>query len=139
MRKQAAYAVLIAPCGMNCGLCHAFLRARNRCPGCRSNDRGKPKTRAACCIKTCGPRGQAGQNFCSSSSCASFPCERLARLDKRYRTKYGMSMLANLKRITSHGWRHFVEQERARWACPECSATLCVHKASCLSCHHTWR
>jgi hypothetical protein len=26
---------LIAPCGMNCGVCMAYLREKNKCPGCR--------------------------------------------------------------------------------------------------------
>lgn len=25
---------LIAPCGMNCGVCIAYLREKNRCQGC---------------------------------------------------------------------------------------------------------
>ncbi len=29
---------LIAPCGMNCGICLAYLRTKNVCPGCRVND-----------------------------------------------------------------------------------------------------
>ena len=45
---------LIAPCGMNCGICMAFLRPTNKCPGCRSDDTDKPITRIGCKIKTCG-------------------------------------------------------------------------------------
>jgi uncharacterized radical SAM superfamily Fe-S cluster-containing enzyme len=26
---------LIAPCGMNCSICSAYLREKNKCPGCR--------------------------------------------------------------------------------------------------------
>jgi hypothetical protein len=26
---------LVAPCGMNCGICRAYLREKNKCPGCR--------------------------------------------------------------------------------------------------------
>ena len=29
---------LIAPCGMNCGICYGYLREKNKCPGCRKRD-----------------------------------------------------------------------------------------------------
>lgn len=32
---------LIAPCGMNCGTCIAYLRDKNKCPGCRITSSGK--------------------------------------------------------------------------------------------------
>ncbi len=127
---QANQVMLIAPCGMNCGLCRAFLRSRNRCPGCRGDDRGKPKTRVGCRIKTC--RKRVGGDFCFE--CSSFPCEPLCALDKRYRTKYGMSMIDNLKSMAVDGVARFIEREKLRWACPGCGATLCVHEASCLVC-----
>ncbi len=123
---------LIAPCGMNCGLCRAFLRSRNSCPGCRGDDRGKPKTRVLCRIKTCKARCRADQDFCFN--CSSFPCERLRALDKRYRTKYGMSMIQNLLSIQAAGLAAFIEQEQVRWQCPGCGATICVHEASCRIC-----
>jgi hypothetical protein len=134
--QHSIQAELIAPCGMNCGLCRAFLRSRNRCQGCRGDDRGKPKTRVACRIKTCELRGRAGGDFCTG--CASFPCEQLSRLDKRYRTKYGMSMIENLRSIEAGGLASFVEREKSRWRCPGCGAMICVHEASCLVCKRKW-
>jgi hypothetical protein len=128
------HSALIAPCGMNCGLCYAFLRSRNRCPGCRGDDRGKPKTRVSCRIKKCEVRPG---DFCTG--CASFPCERLSGLDKRYRLKYGMSMIENLRSIEADGLRGFVEREKSKWACPGCGETICVHKACCLICRRQWR
>lgn len=125
---------LIAPCGMNCGLCSAFLRSRNRCPGCRVDDRRKPTTRWECKIRNCAA---SGGEFCTG--CATFPCERLRHLDKRYRTQYGMSMLENLRRIQAEGLRSFAAQEKIKWACPGCGATLCVHKEVCLVCQRPWR
>ena len=130
-------AALIAPCGMNCGLCVAFLRSRNACPGCRGDDRGKPKTRVACRIRTCDRRIRTGEEYCGG--CSSFPCELLLRLDKRYRAKYGMSMVENLKAIHASGIRRFIRNEQAKWACPGCGEMLCVHKAQCLACQRRWR
>ncbi len=119
---------------MNCRLCYAFLRSRNPCPGCRGDDRGKPKTRVACGIKACEKRRG---DFCTG--CASFPCEHLSRLDKRYRKKYGMSVLDNLESIETHGLRSFVAREKSEWACGACGETICVHKAFCPACGHQWR
>jgi hypothetical protein len=127
-------AALIAPCGMNCSLCCAFLRRRNSCPGCRGDDRGKCKTRVACKLKICAARRGS---FCTD--CESFPCERLSRLDKRYRTKYGMSMIANLRRIQTDGILSFVASETLKWACPGCGKRICVHKPTCQFCGHEWR
>jgi hypothetical protein len=132
--RRLSQAALIAPCGMNCSLCFAFLRSRNRCPGCRGDDRGKCKTRVACKIKLCAARRGS---FCTD--CASFPCELLTRLDKRYRTKYGMSMIDNLGRIQRDGLRGFIANEKAKWTCPGCGETICVHNASCLACGLKWR
>ena len=129
--------MLIAPCGMNCGLCHAFLRTRNPCPGCRGDDSGKPKTRVACRIKNCESRIRLGADFCSD--CATFPCGLLVRLDKRYRANYGMSMIENLRTMMASGMESFLREERARWACSGCGETICVHKEHCPACQCRWR
>ncbi|MFA5801027.1 MAG: hypothetical protein WC911_00980 [Thermoleophilia bacterium] len=41
-------------------------------------------------------------------------------LDKRYRTKYGMSMIENLEIIRQVGVRDIFRREKQRWACPKC-------------------
>ena len=134
---NAMSASLIACCGMNCRLCRANRRDRNACPGCRGDDSLKTKTRVMCRIKTCEKivRGEARYCF----SCDSFPCDRLHHLDKRYRTKYGMSMIENLRNIQKLGIRHFIENEKRKWTCPECGEMICVHEPQCLSCGRRWR
>jgi hypothetical protein len=67
-------------------------------------------------------------------TCISFPCQRLKNLDKRYREKYGMSMIENLGQIELLGIRKFVKNENTRWACPDCGELLCVHRPDCLNC-----
>ncbi len=119
---------------MNCGVCVAFLRSRNPCPGCRAEDPRKPKTRLGCRIRNCAERRG---RFCGR--CARFPCERLRHLDERYRRNYGMSMLENLRRIRTEGLRNFVATEPARWTCPGCGGLLCVHRAACPACARPWR
>ena len=128
---------LIAPCGMNCSLCYAHARNKNVCPGCRGDDSVKSKTRVMCRIKNCEKIAQGRGRYCFS--CDSFPCDRLKHLDKRYRTKYGMSMIDNLVYIKKSGIRQFIQSEKERWSCPACGEIICVHKPQCLACEHKWR
>ncbi len=130
-------AVLIAPCGMNCRLCRAYLREKNPCPGCRGEDRDKPKTRVLCYIKNCRKRANSRSGYCFR--CDEFPCSRLLFLDKRYRTKYGMSMIGNLKNIRRSGIRSFIKSETKKWTCPSCGELICVHEPACVTCGHGWR
>jgi hypothetical protein len=111
---------LIAPCGMNCGVCLAYLREKNKCHGCREAEKNKPKTRVSCRIRICSKRKG---KYCFE--CTEFPCQRLRRLDKRYRTRYGMSEIENLEFIRLKGINSFVESERKRWQSSK--GLLCVH------------
>jgi len=117
----------IAPCGMNCRLCIGYVRSKNKCDGCLT-----PNTKCSkqCTLRFCTKRKG---KYCDHT-CLSFPCQRLKNLDKRYRTKYGMSMLENLKQIEMVGIRQFVRNENARWACTVCGELICVHRPSCLKC-----
>ena len=124
---------LIAPCGMNCGICMAYLREKNKCPGCRGNNKNKPKYCIKCVIVNCENLKKTNLKFCSKK-CENFPCTRLKNLDKRYRTKYNMSMIENLNNIEKLGIRAFVKNEKMRWSCSECGGTICVHKGYCYSC-----
>lgn len=127
---------LIAPCGMNCGLCMCYLREKNTCGSCRSGDEGKAKSVLACTIRTCDIVRASESGFCSD--CTKIPCPRLKRLGARYRQKYRMSMRDNLQAIRGKGVEAFAESERERWACPECGGVQCVHIAECIYCGHDW-
>jgi hypothetical protein len=127
---------LIAPCGMNCGLCMCYLREKNTCEGCRSCDKGKSKSVLSCTIRKCEMVPASNLRFCLD--CAKLPCPRLKRLDARYREKYRMSMLENLHAIRENGTEKFVESERARWRCSECGGVQCVHTAECIYCGYVW-
>lgn len=123
---------LIAPCGMNCSVCMAYLREKNKCPGCRLFNAEKPVTIARCKIKNCEVIQKDKAEFCFN--CSDFPCRNLKHLDKRYRTKYNMSMVENLEYIKNKGIEEFLENEDVRWTCSECGGTICVHKGYCYSC-----
>jgi hypothetical protein len=128
--------VLVAPCGMNCGLCMGYLRDERRCSGCRTGDDGKAKSVLACTIRKCETLRAGKSKFCFA--CARLPCPRLKRLDARYRGKYRMSMIENLRAICDVGVKAFVESERKRWRCPGCGGVQCVHTAECIYCGHLW-
>lgn len=132
---------LIAPCGMNCRLCLGFVREKNTCPGCFRIDKEatqKSKCRNSCRIRNCDHLAKSGTKYCSDK-CTRFPCARLKQLDKRYRTKYGMSMLDNLKMISESGIRYFIRNEKKKWICPECGEFLTVHRAECRFCGYNWK
>jgi hypothetical protein len=123
---------LIAPCGMNCALCLGYQRTRNHCPGCRGDDSAKMPSCLRCIIKSCAVLNESKSGFCLD--CPRYPCRRLRQLDKRYRTKYGMSMLENLAFIKERGLDAFLRHEATRWRCPSCGQLLCVHRRVCLYC-----
>ena len=132
MAAPSDNSLLIAPCGMNCGLCMAYLRHTNKCPGCRGDDAGKPLTRTRCKIKTCHIFENETSEFCCQ--CENIPCDVLKRLDKRYHTKYGMSMIENLESIKRDGMKKFLKNEKVKWTCPTCGGMICVHNKRCYNC-----
>jgi hypothetical protein len=129
---ESLHAGMIAPCGMDCGLCLGHLRDKNRCDGCFGDDASKPKHCVVCRIRNCDEIDAGKGELCSK--CTRFPCTRLKQLDKRYRLKYGMSMIANLETIREVGLEDFVASERQRWKCPGCGGVVCVHSESCVYC-----
>jgi len=111
---------LIAPCGMNCGVCKAHLRdkgEKNYCKGCRKHPVYFFCYR--CQLRKCSKRHG---NFCD---CGDLPCLRLKQLDKRYRTRYDMSMIANLKFIQKHGINKFLKQQKTKYVSER--GVFCVH------------
>ena len=108
---------LIAPCGMNCGVCISYLAmkyeldkkgfARKYCAGYLP--RGENCTFLA---RHCNLLRKGLVRFCYE--CENFPCRWLKNLDKRYSTKYHMSMIENLEFIKKHGIERFLEKEEVK-------------------------
>jgi hypothetical protein len=131
---------LIAPCGMNCALCVAYqFKAKDLnklgyhktyCPGCIPRGRHCTFTGGLC-----EQLANGTVRFCYE--CEQFPCLRLKRLDKRYRTKYDMSMIANNKMIKAQGIDAFLARQAVNWACPACGEIMCTHMHMCLDCNKT--
>lgn len=124
-------AELIAPCGMNCQLCYAFIRDKKPCAGCRTYSPNKPTYCSNCKIVRCSKRLDNGWSDCSL---CDKPCLRLKSLDKRYRDKYHMSMIENLRQISEHGMKVFLHNQEISFTCPNCGNMLSVHQALCPHC-----
>ena len=128
---------LVAPCGMDCSLCIAYQFRRNDlnkhgfhrtyCPGCIP--RGKHCTHMA---DTCSLLGEGKLRFCFE--CSEYPCKRLKSLDKRYRTKYHMSMIENLDYIKTNGIDDFLHDQETKWKCAHCGERTCCHNGLCMNC-----
>jgi hypothetical protein len=124
---------MIAPCGMNCGICLANLRDKNICYGCWNEDENKRNHCSKCSIRNCKLLEETNSKFCYE--CTNFPCTRLKQLDKRYRLKYKMSMIENLQYIKESGLENFEKKEAIRWKCVTCGGMICVHRGICLKCN----
>jgi hypothetical protein len=125
---------LIAPCGMNCRLCLGYQREKKPCGGCRMEPDILYATKGSrsCVIKNCPTIQINKSKLCFE--CDKFPCRRLKDLDKRYTTKYRMSMLENLATIRDQGMDALLQQQEERWICKKCGSVLCVHREACPGC-----
>ena len=129
---------LIAPCGMNCGICRAYNAYTHgvptkrgkvtHCVGCRPLAKNCYIKRA--CLKLRKKQIQ------SCSECDTMPCEKLSHLDKRYREHYDMSMVENLKTIKAKGITEFLAEQAEKYRCPNCGGVVSVHDGKCYSCSY---
>ena len=138
--------LLIAPCGMNCGLCsgyqayiHHLKKVRGKihhCVGCRIRNKQCSFIKGRCKNK----KLVNGKNsYCFS--CCFFPCESLRKIDERYRERYNMSMIDNLKVIKKNAMKKFLAKEEKKWRCLKCGDIRCCHNAKCYTCDkiNSWK
>jgi hypothetical protein len=125
---------LIGSCGMNCRTCIAFFgytmygkKRKHSCSGCWSRERP-----CAFIKKKCKKLTSEQIHYCFE--CNNFPCETLETLDKRYREKYGLSLIDNLKYIQKNGIEEFLKYDQERWKCTACGGIICVHNNQCYDC-----
>ena len=128
---------LVAPCGMNCGLCSGYLAYTKGIP--------KKKGKIGHCI-ACRPRNKQCAylkghckllrdrkiEFCYE--CPEFPCDRLKHTDERYRNNFNTSLIENLYEIRSMGLDAFIERQSEKNKCPNCGDVICVHNGKCYNC-----
>lgn len=123
---------LIAPCGMNCALCAAYLREKKKCPGCRDDDTDKNKSCRRCRIKNCLQLKKNRWQYCYR--CGAFPCDKIKHIDQRYRAHYHMSMVANLAYTKKRGIKAFLADQQKKWQCRKCGGLICCHNGLCFHC-----
>jgi len=122
---------------MNCALCSAYLTLKHdlkakglrmiQCTGCRPRNK-----KCAFLKKQCPKLSRAEINFCYE--CKSFPCKRLRTIDERYRSRYRMSMVDNLKFIKERGIENFLKGQEKSWKCKSCGEMICCHNGLCFNC-----
>ena len=128
---------LIAPCGMNCAVCSGYLAMKNDiksrgiripyCAGCRPRNK-----QCAFLKKRCALIGSGKIKYCSE--CPDFPCGSLTKLDKRYQSRYRMSMVANLTCLKEQGLEALLDKENEKWRCSRCGEAICCHNGLCYRC-----
>jgi len=128
---------LIAPCGMNCGICSGYLAfihgVRSKgirmpyCIGCRPRDKKCAFLKKKCALLL-------GNQVQYCYECPDYPCTGLISIDRRYQTSFRMSMIENLEFIRKRGIMEFLEEEADKWKCPECGAVICCHNGICFNC-----
>jgi hypothetical protein len=128
---------LIAPCGMNCALCSGYLAYKHNiksdgimmpyCSGCRPRNK-----KCAFVKKRCELLLYEKVDYCYE--CDDFPCQNLKALDKRYRTRFRMSMIENLEWIRDKGIAELLMQQTNTWMCPDCGGIICCHNGLCFGC-----
>ena len=128
---------LVAPCGMNCALCSGYLALKHDlkakgirmtyCTDCRPRNK-----KCAWIKKQCTELSNGEITFCYK--CKSFPCHRLMIIDERYRSRYRMSMIENLKFIKAHGMEKFLGAQEKLWKCKSCGEMICCHNGLCFNC-----
>ena len=125
---------LIAPCGMNCRICIAYFgytmsgaKRKKKCMGCYPTGKSCSHLKKYCEKLT---RKKIGYCF----ECNDFPCKKLQRLDASYRQRFNMSMIDNLRNITQHGMKQFLQSQKLKYECPNCGGVVCVHDGKCYEC-----
>jgi hypothetical protein len=129
-------AELLAPCGMNCAVCKAYLAYRcgvprkrgsvTHCSGCIP--RGKN-----CFIKrACKKLSKGEVRFCYE--CSDLPCENVDRVARRYLARYGFDFVGNLREVEQLGVEAFLRGQAERFRCPVCGDVVSVHDGKCYAC-----
>lgn len=120
---------MYAPCGINCTVCYVHLRKKNACLGCWAQDLTKPEHCRKCKIKSCA----AEQGVGSCAKCSTFPCPLIMRLDKSYRQRYQVSLIADAIRRKGDV-QEAMREERDTWTCRSCSGIISLHDRVCSEC-----
>ena len=131
---------LVAPCGMVCAVCCAYLAYKNdnpyltKCTGCRARNK-----QCAFVKKGCAKLMQNKIDFCHR--CKKMPCKKLKKISDKYTARHDFDFVANQKYIKQHGIDFFIRKIRRDFKCPKCGDLICVHNKRCFNCEtpKDWR
>ena len=121
---------MIAPCGVNCLACSAYLDSKKPCPGCRAPI--EEATRKSCrnCVKK---RCAFERNLQWCFECSRFPCSRIKSLDRRYRENYDIDLIQNGAEAR-RDMDAFLLAQKERFLCKSCGGVINQHHQRCSEC-----
>ncbi|MBD3253474.1 MAG: DUF3795 domain-containing protein [Candidatus Lokiarchaeota archaeon] len=129
---------LISQCGLYCGACRQYLllkkdlleaRGYKRgCEGCLIRDKNCTFFK-----KQCAKLRKREVIYCFE--CKDFPCDSFNRLEENYTSRYGVSLIGNLKTIRKIGVNEWVTEQKELYRCPKCDGEVCVHDEECYDCN----
>jgi len=101
---------LVAPCGLYCGECTAFLN--KECGGCRSNRGLSKKYRKYCKIYECS----SNKKLKICLECNEFPCKffDFFKAEKLIESSWFLDVLSNMKQIKEIGLSNFLNRKE-KW------------------------
>jgi len=106
MRNQDVWN-LVAPCGLYCGECTAFLN--RECEGCRSNKGLSKEYRKYCKIYDCS----SSKNLRICLECKEFPCKcfDFFKAEKLEDSSWFLDVWSNMKQIKETGPTNFLTKK----------------------------
>jgi len=110
---------LVAPCGLYCGECTAFLNGD--CKGCRSNDGLSKEYRKYCKIYQCSNN----KNLKVCFECNGFPCKvfDFFKADRLESSSWFLDIWGNMRQIKETGLTKFLKKKecwlKRRMECAE--------------------
>ena len=101
---------LVAPCGLYCGECTAFLNGE--CGGCRSNEGLSKNYRKYCKIYACS----SSKNLKICLECKEFPCKffDFFRAERLEESSWFLDVWGNMKQVKVLGLTKFLKS-KADW------------------------
>ncbi|MGL6199676.1 MAG: DUF3795 domain-containing protein [Lachnospiraceae bacterium] len=121
---------MLAPCGVNCLACSAYLNKKKPCPGCRAlAEEHKRKSCRNCVKKKCAFDKELTWCF----ECMRFPCTRIKDLNKRYKQNYNVDIVQNGLDALQN-MELFMEAQRERFTYRQCGGVIDQHHFKCSEC-----
>ncbi|MGD9973570.1 MAG: DUF3795 domain-containing protein [Desulfatirhabdiaceae bacterium] len=150
----------VAPCGLYCGVCAIYIAHRDnnqkfkerlanlyqgkiqgkgslpnsetllaqdiRCGGCLSNDRFMHCRQ--CAIRDCTQK----KGLTGCHECDNFPCQHIENFPMTVGKKVILRAIPYWRQVGTEKW---IQDEEARYICPECGNTVFRGVVACNQCH----